>query len=125
MDYTITEGHAIVSSTLKKALEFVQGIQFVPVKIKEDQYFIMVVYETIDCIDEGRSRFEKYAEGDTIRAELIGKYKAFLPMKIDKGKVVGKDIFRPENYEVAIIVSERIKEKIEIISPLIAKFVEV
>lgn len=127
MDYTTTEGYLIpvISSTLKKVLEFVKEIQLIPVKIKEGQYFIMVIYDTIDCIDEGRSRFEKYAEGDTIRPELIGSYKAFSPMKIDKERVVGKDIFRPKGYEVAIIVSEKVKEKIEAINPITAKFIEV
>jgi hypothetical protein len=127
MDYTTTEAYVvpIVSVALKQALEFVKDVQFLPVKIEEKLYYIMVICSVIACLDESESEFEKYTENDLVGPDKAGDYKSFYKMKIDEKKVGVKNIFRLGGYDIAIIVSEKVKKEIENINSLTAKFKEV
>ena len=124
MDYTTTEAYVvpIVSASLKQALDFIEDVQFIPVQIEGQLYYIMVVCSVIDCVDESKSEFDKYTENDPVRPDKAGDYKSFYKMKIDEKKAGLKDIFRLDGYDIAIIVSEKVKNKIENINPLTAKF---
>ena len=127
MDYTTTEGYVvpIVSVALRKALEFVKDVQFIPIQIEGQLYYIMVLCSVIYCVDESASEFEKYLENDSISADKTGDYKSFYRMKIDERKTRFKDMFRLGGYDIAIIVSEKVKNEIENINPLTATFKEV
>jgi len=127
MDYTTTEGYVVpvISKSLKRALEFANDIQFLPVIIEEIQYYIMVVVSLIDCVNESESEFDLYTKDDLVRPDKAGEYKSFYKIKIDEKKTNGKDIFRLKGYDIAIIISEKIKNIIESINPLTSKFIEV
>lgn len=114
IDFTYTETYVvpIVSSKLRMLLAEVKNIRFVPVqplgKECNFEYFVMIVDEIIDCIDEEKSHFEKFQNDDPIRPDMAGQYSAFFDMKIDEKKTNRLDIFRIKNFDMAIIVSENV-----------------
>ena len=79
----------------------------------------MIVQNTFDCIDEAQSKFEKFKENDKIQPDKAGEYIAFYSMKINKMKINNEDIFRIKKFEIAIIVSERIANKIKKLSGVV------
>ena len=118
IDFTLTENYVvpIISQRLKEKLMAVSNIRFVSVKPIGKKciytYFAMIVEKVVDCIDEEKSKFEKFQNNDPIRPDMAGQYSAFFDMKIDKEKIEGLDIFRIENFEIAIVVSENIVNKL-------------
>jgi hypothetical protein len=64
------------------------------------------------CLDEKRSIFQKFETNDEIRPDLAGDYKAVNPLFIDPDKV-NRSIFRLDKYDIVIIVSEHVKNKLE------------
>lgn len=114
IDLTYTEIYVvpIVSSRLRMLLAEVKNIRFVPVqplgKECNFEYFVMIVDEVIDCIDEEKSHFEKFQTDDPIRPDMAGQYGAFFDMKIDEKKTNKSDIFRIKNFDMATIVSKNV-----------------
>jgi hypothetical protein len=131
MDYTATEAYSIpiVSVRIKAQLDGARGLQFVPVRIEGKEcgsdFFIMVVTNKLDSVDEKLSEFGKFVENDPVRPDLAGHYSWFTNLKVDKGKINSEDIFRIEKAEYYLIVSERIKAALEDIRASGLKFTEV
>ena len=101
-------------------------VQLIPADIEgqPDQYFVLVVTRLIRCIDEQASRilFWTHADGEP---ERVGQYRDVRDMRIDKAKVGNAQVFRPEGWEVALIVSERIKDALERMGATGTRFQEV
>lgn len=118
MDFTLTEGYLvpIVSENFKKKVTDVKGIEFFPVSIHKKQiknkYYVMVVTQTADAVDESKSEFEKFEKDDAVRPDKAGEYRAFVKLVIDPPKAKGREIFRLKKFDIAIIVSEHLKKKI-------------
>ena len=131
MDYTTNEAYSvpIVSERIKTQIEGIKGLQFIPVTITDKEvdlkYFIMVVANKLDCVNEKLSVFGKFVENDPIRPDKAGHYSWFTKLIIDKEKVKGEDIFRIDKAASYLVVSERIKEDIEDINATGVKFAEV
>jgi len=93
------------------------GVVFNPVEIVgqdvNDDYYVMIIEDLVDCVDEDRSEFEKFSSDDSIRPDLAGRYSYFLNFVIDPDKVGGKNVFRVYNYPGAIVVSEVFKDRFE------------
>lgn len=122
MDYTITNAYSvpIVSERIKNQLYNLSDIQFIPLKIvgrKSDlKYFIMVVANKIDCIDETKSKFNKFEVNDPVRPDLAGHYRGFFRLVLDESRIEGKDVFRINKAENYLIISDRVKEALQNIS---------
>lgn len=118
-DFTFTAAYAvpIVSEKMKNALMDVKNIRFEPVSILNRQcsskYFVMITEETINCIDEVNSVFDKFQVNDSVRPDLAGKYRVFFDMRVDEKKISNSDIFRIENYNLGIIFSEKIVTRLK------------
>jgi hypothetical protein len=131
MDYTTSEAYSIpiVSELLKKQLGGVRDLQFIPVKIWDKsidlRYFIMVATNKLDCVNEELSVFGKFAENDPIRPDLAGNYSWFTKLIIDEAKAEGKDVFRIAKACHYLIISQRVKDAIEDVNAIGAKFIEV
>ena len=126
MDYTQTllYGLPVLS---KKARDSLRGIPEVdepfmnvvmePVDIKGGPrgtvYYLMIVENRFDCVDEVRSEFRKFAENDPVRPDRAGEYAIFTNFVIDPDKTEGRHIFRVSTYESALIVSEEVKRRFE------------
>jgi Immunity protein family (Imm11) len=97
----------------------------VEIASQPDQYLVMNTLKLVKCVDEIASK-EVYhwtpGSGDPNRA---GKYVAVLGLRIDPSKVGNARVFRPWGWEIALIVSEEIKEAMEHLGVTGAKFEEV
>jgi hypothetical protein len=90
-------------------------IQRIPVQVasREEHYEIINVVSRIDCIDVKRSEIDEWWTEEDDRPDKIGKPRMIYKLVIDPGRVGNSNIFRPEGWEVATIVSEVIKDAFE------------
>ena len=91
-----------------------QDVQCVPLHVAgHGQRMLLNVLQAVDCVDEGRSQFMKWTLEDH-RPDLAGTYRQITPLIIDPVAVpAGVQIFRVQKYEIAVIVSARLREAIE------------
>jgi len=91
-----------------------QDIQRLPVVLAspEQNYEIVNVVSRIPCIDAARSDIMWWTEADG-RPDKVGKPRMITKFVIDRGQVPGCHIFRPEGWELVIIVSELVKNALE------------
>ncbi|HVG57873.1 MAG TPA: DUF1629 domain-containing protein [Hyalangium sp.] len=101
-------------------------VQLIPADIEgqPDQYLVLVVTRLIRCIDEKASRilFWTHEDGEPDR---VGQYRDVRDMRIDKTKVGNAKVFRPEWWEVALVVSEDIKDAMDAMGATGTRFQEV
>lgn len=117
MDFTETSAFIapIVSEKFAECLsDYKDEVQLIPVKVPatKEQYFIMVVKNKIDCVDESKSFFSKFEKDDSVRPDLAGEYREIGILKINTS-VVDKAIFRLDKFDLCIIVNGDVKRKLE------------
>jgi hypothetical protein len=76
------------------------------------KYSIINVLQVQDCLDESRSDFLKWKPEDE-RPDREGQYRAVNVLRIDPTRTDNLEIFRLAGWDVAVIVSERIKAAFE------------
>ncbi len=88
-----------------------RDIQRIPVLVesRQEKYEIINVTCLIDCIDNNRSEIQWYAKKNKIRPDKAGKPEMITNLAIDPTRVGEHDIFRIDGWEVAIVVSSRVK----------------
>lgn len=69
------------------------------------------------CVDEQRSRVMWWKPEDG-RPDKVGKYRMVSDLTIDAARTHDRHIFRVEDFEIALIVSEEIKVRLEELSDL-------
>jgi hypothetical protein len=101
-------------------------VQLIPVDVEgqPDQYLILVATRLIRCIDETASRIRLWTHEDGL-LDMIGKYASVRDMRIDKASVGTAKVFRPEGWEVTLIVSGEIKNALESMGATGPRFEEV
>ncbi|MDY7233005.1 imm11 family protein [Hyalangium rubrum] len=101
--------------------------QFIPVNIdsQPDQFCIFVATRLIRCIDEQRSTEVRYWKPEDGRPEKTGQYRSVYRLRIDPSQVGDAKIFRTWGWDIALIVSEEIKEALERLGATGTKFKEV
>jgi len=102
-------------------------IQRIPVLVesREEEYEIINVTSCVDCIDAERSEIQWYKPGNKVRPDLAGKPEMITELVIDPDRVCGHHIFRLEGWEIAIVVSDVIKNAFEETGVLGVKFLPV
>lgn len=121
IDFTLTEAYSvpIISAKVRAELNDIAGIEFIPVVVLNkqcnDDYFALIISQKIECIDEENSEFQKFEENDPVRPDKAGDYRAFMKLRLDKNKIVDTDLFRLKKFEIAVIASEKIKDRFETI----------
>ncbi|CAG9001014.1 MAG: hypothetical protein CENE_03022 [Candidatus Celerinatantimonas neptuna] len=122
MDFTYTEAYGVpvISRKVKEVLDDIKGIDFIPVKIQSKRcltdYFVLIVSELIECVDEKCSEFQKFELNDPVRPDKAGEYRAFMKLRLDTSNINGIEIFRVKKFEISIIISERVKERLKAIA---------
>jgi hypothetical protein len=101
-------------------------VQLLPVEVEghPDQYNILVATRLIRCIDERASRIRLWTHEDGL-PDMVGQYASVRDMRIDKAKVGSAQVFRPEGWEVVLIVSGEIKDALERLGATGTRFEEV
>lgn len=131
LDFSLTGLHiAVVSQQFVHLLERLgiqDEVQFIPARVDghPEPYFILNPLHIIKCVDE--SKCEEFAlwgpeDGDP---EVVGHYRFIHGLRIDPTGVGNVQIFRPWGWQIAMIVSERVKlaiEEADLVGPV---FIEV
>jgi hypothetical protein len=101
-------------------------VQFIPADIEgqPDQYLVLVVTRLIRCIDEKASKVRFWTPEHGV-PDMVGQYIAVDRMRIDKVKVGNTKVFRPEGWEVVLLVSEEIKDALDRMGATGTRFEEV
>jgi hypothetical protein len=101
-------------------------VQLIPVDVEgqPDQYLILVATRLLRCIDEKASRVRLWTHEDG-EPDLVGQYRDVRDLHIIRDQVGKAKVFRPEGWEVALIVSEELKGALERMGATGARFEEV
>lgn len=116
LDITMAEFEILIGN--EKVVDILDEtqVQKIPISIngiKGKSYFILVVRNEVDCVDREKSEFTLWEENNPIRPDLAGKYRMVSKIKVDPLKMAGNDILRIKDFNVAAIVSERLKKCFE------------
>ncbi|WP_342376418.1 hypothetical protein NVS55_34680 [Myxococcus stipitatus] len=90
-------------------------VQLIPVDLHghPDQYLLLVATKRIRCIDDKASEEVRYWKPEHGQPERVGDYKSVMGLRIDASKVGDAQVFRTEGWDIALIVSEDIKQALE------------
>ncbi|MDC0711765.1 hypothetical protein POL68_25070 [Stigmatella sp. ncwal1] len=101
-------------------------VQLIPADIEgqPDQYLILVATRLIRCIDEEASEVSFWTPEHGV-PDKVGQYMGVDRMRIDKRKVDNAQVFRPEGWQVVLIVSEELKDALEHMGATGTRFEEV
>jgi hypothetical protein len=106
----------VVTSEVAEMLERVEPevIERYPIIVDGDirGYEIINVVATAACVDEQKSRIMWWTEEDN-RPDRLGTYRDISMMTLDPSRTEGHHIFRIRNWEIALIVSERVSQTLE------------
>lgn len=128
LDITMAEFEILIGNEKVAAILDDNQVQKVPISINgiiEKKYFILVILHEVDCIDRNKSEFELWEENNPIRPDLAGKYQMISNIKVDPSLMNNYDIVRIKDFNVAVIVSERLKNYFEADGITGVKFEEV
>ncbi|RKH11443.1 hypothetical protein D7X74_25480 [Corallococcus sp. CA047B] len=117
--------HARVASLFKELAP--EGVELIPVEVDSHSgpYFILNATRAIACVDVEASEEVNYWKEEDGFPEKVGTFFSLYGMRIDPSKVGDAKVFRPSEWDVALIVSEDIKEAMERAGITGAKFKEV
>jgi hypothetical protein len=118
-------GVPIVQVAVAEAMARVAGqdVQRLPVEVLGGKGFeALNLLRVVDCFDQRRSEFVKWTAQDH-RADLAGQYRMVTRLRLEPEAVPpDAHAFRIKGWVIAIIVSERVKEAMEEVGCLGAKF---
>ena len=116
--------HVKVASMLAKRAA--DDVQLIPADIEgwPEQYFVLVATRLIRCIDEEASEVSFWTPEHGV-PEKVGQYMGVDRLRIDKAKVGNAKVFRPEGWEVVLIVAGEIKDAMEAMGATGTRFQEV
>ena len=115
IDFTMADFDLLIVNEKVKNLISDDEAQFIPVKLEADpdsniNYYLMVITEEIECVDERKSIFVKWLIDDPIRPDKAGKYKFFEEMVLNPVDIPAEaNIFRLKKYDIVIVISEKLK----------------
>lgn len=77
----------------------------------EHSFYVILPNNQIDCIDENKSVFHRWEEGNDIRPDLAGQYSFFEKLIVDPEKLNGYNLIRIKNFNGQLIINEDLKKK--------------
>ena len=121
-------GVPIATKALADAIKSVANsdVQCLPITISgQTGMMVLNALRLICCIDERRSEFLKFAEDDPVRPDLAGQYRQVTRLVLNRNAIPADvHFFRIMYWEVALIVSEVVKDAMERVGCYGAEFVE-
>ncbi|MFE8604779.1 imm11 family protein [Archangium violaceum] len=105
----------------------IQEVQFIPIQVDghAEPYFVLNTLRAIRCIDDARCEEVQYWKPEDGEPEKVGEYRLVAGLRIDPAMVEGAHIFRPWGWPLALIVSEDLKQALEVEHITGTRFVEV
>jgi hypothetical protein len=113
LDFTFADfDMPVASKHVAEKIRRIAGssVQILPAIVEnyQGQFMIMNVLERVNCLDESKSEFLKWTENDN-RPDKVGQYRQVTRLLINSKKVPNLHIFRIDGWEIALIVSEKLK----------------
>lgn len=89
----------------------VEGFQTFPARVEGvgREFSILNITERRECIDRERSRVQWWEQSDA-RPDKLGKPRAIYELVVARERVEGCHLFRLEGWEIAVIVSSKVKD---------------
>ncbi len=115
LDFTFAAFDTLIVNEKTKVLFKEEDVFFYPILLGDlvaEKYYVMQIRNKLDCVDEEKSTFDKWEEGNDIRPDKAGEYMTIYNLKLKK-QHYSNEIFRVKDYGVAIIVSGTLKESLE------------
>ncbi|KFE71255.1 hypothetical protein DB31_3385 [Hyalangium minutum] len=105
----------------------VRDVQFIRAEVDNhpEPYFILNTLRIIRCVDDARSEEVQYWKPEDGQPEKLGTYRYIHGLRIDASKVDHARIFRTWGWDIALILSEDLKQAIEAAGITGTRFVEV
>jgi hypothetical protein len=130
LDFTFADFEALIVNEKVAFLLPDHECQLIPIEVDsikdKHSYFVLVILNSVDCLDEDRSVFDKYLDDDPIRPDLAGDYKGIYKLLIDPNRITSDNtIFRLGKADNIIIINEMLKKQFERYSITGVKFKEV
>jgi hypothetical protein len=87
-----------------------QDVQFIPAVVGDvsDGFFVLNILHAISCVDETKSHVMKWTAEDN-DPSMRGKYRMITNLVVDNSILSGHHICRIKGWEVAIIISDKLK----------------
>lgn len=128
LEFSLTTYAVPVATTqLAKAVSSIADadVQCLPVMIAgQAGMMVLNALRVIRCLDETRSEFIKWTKDDH-RADLAGQYRQVSKLVLDPETISADNhFFRIEGWDIARIVSETVKNAMDRVGCLGAKFIE-
>ncbi|WP_224361183.1 imm11 family protein [Hyalangium versicolor] len=91
-----------------------EDVQLIPVEVegRPEEYSILVATRLIPCINEELSGVRFWTPEHGI-PEMVGQYISIDDLHIDEARAGSAKVFRPDGWEVALIISHELKEALE------------
>ena len=129
LDFTFADFEVLVVNEKVAFLLSDEECQLMPVEIDNIKnghtYFIAILLNSVECVDEGKSVFEKWQTDDPIRPDLAGEFKSLYKLFVDTDKIGNNAIFRLGKSDNIIIINENLKKQFELNGISGIKFKEV
>ncbi|MCK8498092.1 imm11 family protein [Myxococcus fulvus] len=90
-------------------------VQLFPVEVEgaSERYYVVNATKRFTCVDEKNSREVQRYPPDGAVSDREGEYRSITGLRIDTSRIENARVFRPMGWEVALIVSEEVKARIE------------
>ncbi|MBA4852872.1 imm11 family protein [Emticicia sp. BO119] len=115
LDFTMSFFDVPIINERTAQLFSLDEVELIPVKVNDsnENYFVLLIRQEVDCVDEEKSGFNLWEPNNKIRPDLAGKYKSFYKMVLDPKKTNGIRIFRIKDYSIVLVVDKDIKKKLQ------------
>lgn len=90
-------------------------VQLFPVEVEgaSERFYVVNATKSFRCVDEKNSLEVQVYPPDGADPERVGEYRAISGLRIDTSIIGNARVFRPLGWEIALIVSEEVKARIE------------
>ena len=131
LDFSLLAGAPIPVVRARVAVVFSElapdDVQLIPVDVdgQAEPYVLLNITRVVKCIDDEASDEVRYWKLEDGQPEKLGQYRSVIGMRIDPSKVGNARMFRTWGWQLAIVVSEAIKDALERMGATGTKFQEV
>ncbi len=118
-DFTVI-GYAdipMVNFKTLKAIPGSNGFTAIPILFtggrQKDTYHLLHVWESVDCFDRKESCYNVFSSDDPDFSDRAGEYCSVTKLILNPDRATGKDIFRISGLLDVIVISEKLKDRLE------------
>ena len=89
------------------------AVQFIPLRYGVNTIYLMNILPLVECVDDEKTESIMRWQAEDDEPDKIGQYRQIIGLRVDPERLVGIDICRVQDWEVSIIVSQRVRMMLE------------